>query len=98
MISSQNCEHEQGRKSELWQSVKTSAGRLKLWCGLSHLRRPEIEKQEQATFVLEVTWMEKSGRESDVAVLFAILTEQPRKDPGCAMYQVHRRKTEPRRF
>ncbi len=48
--------------------------------------------------VLAVTWMAKSGRESDVAGLFAKLTEQSRKEPGCAMYQVHRHKTEPRRF
>jgi len=48
--------------------------------------------------VLAVTWMAKSGRESDVAGLFAKLTEQSRKEPGCAVYQVHRHKTEPRRF
>jgi len=48
--------------------------------------------------VLAVTWMAKVGRETEVAALFQKLTEQSRKEPGCAMYQVHRHKTEPRRF
>jgi quinol monooxygenase YgiN len=48
--------------------------------------------------VLAVTWMAKAGRESEVAALFEKLTEQSRKEPGCAMYQVHRHKTDPRRF
>ncbi len=48
--------------------------------------------------VLAVTWMAKAGRETEVAALFQKLTEQSRKEPGCAMYQVHRHKTEPRRF
>ena len=48
--------------------------------------------------VLAVTWMAKVGHEGDVATLFGKLTEESRKDPGCAMYQVHRHKTEPRRF
>ena len=48
--------------------------------------------------VLAVTWIAKNGRESEVAALFARLTEESRKEPGCAMYQVHRHKTEPRRF
>ena len=48
--------------------------------------------------VLAVTWMAKVGHETDVAALFEKLTEQSRKEPGCSMYQVHRHKTEPRRF
>jgi (4S)-4-hydroxy-5-phosphonooxypentane-2,3-dione isomerase len=48
--------------------------------------------------VLAVTWIAKNGRESEVAALFARLTEESRKEPGCAMFQVHRHKTEPRRF
>ncbi len=48
--------------------------------------------------VLAVTWVAKVGREAEVAELFSELTEQSRKEPGCAMYQVHRHRTEPRRF
>ena len=48
--------------------------------------------------VLGVTWMAKVGREAEVTALFLKLTEQSRKEPGCAMYLVHRHKTEPRRF
>ncbi|HEY7097211.1 MAG TPA: putative quinol monooxygenase [Terriglobales bacterium] len=48
--------------------------------------------------VLAVTWMAKTGRESDVASAFAKLTEESRKEAGCAMYLVHRHRTEPRRF
>ena len=48
--------------------------------------------------VLAVTWMAKQGHESDVASLFMKLTEESRKEPGCLMFQVHRHKTEPRRF
>jgi len=48
--------------------------------------------------VLAVTWMAKVGHEAEVAALFQKLTEQSRQEPGCAMYQVHRHKTEPRRF
>ena len=48
--------------------------------------------------VLAVTWMAKVGHEAEVATLFEKLTEQSRKEPGCAMYQVHRHKTEARRF
>lgn len=48
--------------------------------------------------VLAVTWMAKVGHEAEVAALFEKLTEQSRKEPGCAMYQVHRHKTDPRRF
>ena len=43
--------------------------------------------------VLAVTWMAKVGHEAEVAALFEKLTEQSRKEPGCAMYQVHRHKT-----
>jgi quinol monooxygenase YgiN len=48
--------------------------------------------------VLAVTWMAKAGRESEVAEMFVKLTEESRKEPGCMTYQVHRHKTEPRRF
>jgi quinol monooxygenase YgiN len=48
--------------------------------------------------VLAVTWMVKAGHEAEVTTLFAKLTEESRKEPGCAMYQVHRHKTELRRF
>jgi quinol monooxygenase YgiN len=48
--------------------------------------------------VLVVTWMAKQGREAEVVTLFTKLTEESRKEPGCSMYQVHRHKTEPRRF
>jgi (4S)-4-hydroxy-5-phosphonooxypentane-2,3-dione isomerase len=48
--------------------------------------------------VLAVTWMAKAGREAEVTAVFAKLTEDSRKEPGCLMYQVHRHKTEPRRF
>jgi quinol monooxygenase YgiN len=48
--------------------------------------------------VLAVTWMARTGREADVAAIFSKLTEESRKEPGCVMYQVHRHKTEPRRF
>lgn len=48
--------------------------------------------------VLAVTWVAKAGREAEVSALFAKLTEESRKEPGCAMYQVHRHRTELRRF
>lgn len=48
--------------------------------------------------VLAVTWMAKLGREAEVANLFSKLTAQSRLEPGCLIYQVHRHKTEPRRF
>jgi quinol monooxygenase YgiN len=48
--------------------------------------------------VLAVTWMAKVGHENEVAGLFSKLTEESRKEPGCAMYVVHRHKTEQRRF
>jgi len=48
--------------------------------------------------VLAVTWMAKVGREPEVMALFSRLTEDSRKEPGCAMFQVHRHKTEARRF
>jgi len=53
---------------------------------------------EQAMVVLAVTWMAKNGRESDVAAMFSKLTEASRNELGCVMFQVHRHKTEPRRF
>ncbi|HZQ22810.1 MAG TPA: putative quinol monooxygenase [Terriglobales bacterium] len=48
--------------------------------------------------VLAVTWMAKTGHEAEVTAIFQKLTEESRKEPGCAMYLVHRHKTEPRRF
>ncbi|MFZ0287142.1 MAG: putative quinol monooxygenase [Terriglobales bacterium] len=48
--------------------------------------------------VLAVTWMAKLGHETEVASLFGKLTEEARKEPGCLMFQVHRHRTEPRRF
>jgi (4S)-4-hydroxy-5-phosphonooxypentane-2,3-dione isomerase len=48
--------------------------------------------------VLAVTWMAKATREAETAALFAKLTELSRKEPGCVTYQVHRHKTEARRF
>jgi quinol monooxygenase YgiN len=48
--------------------------------------------------VLAVTWMAKAGKETEVADIFSKLTAESRKEPGCGMYQVHRHRTEPRRF
>ena len=48
--------------------------------------------------VLAVTWIAKVGREAEVANMFSKLTEASRQEPGCVFYQVHRHKTEPRRF
>ncbi len=48
--------------------------------------------------VLAVTWMAKMGREAEAAALFSKLNDESRKEPGCVMYQLHRHKTEPRRF
>ena len=48
--------------------------------------------------VLAVTWMAKVGHEKEVADLFTKLTEESRKEPGCAMYVAHRHKTDPRRY
>ncbi len=48
--------------------------------------------------VLAVTWMAKAGREAEVAALFSKLTDESRKEPGCAMFLVHRHRTEARRF
>lgn len=48
--------------------------------------------------VLAVTWVAKVGLEAEVAEVLAKLTEEARKEPGCAMFQVHRHRTEPRRF
>ncbi|MGA9471087.1 MAG: putative quinol monooxygenase [Terriglobales bacterium] len=48
--------------------------------------------------VLAVTWIAKTGRESETAAIFDKLQAESRKEPGCAMYQVHKHKTDPRRF
>ena len=48
--------------------------------------------------VLAVTWIAKTGRESETAAIFEKLRRNRAKKPGCAMYQVHKHKTDPRRF
>ncbi len=48
--------------------------------------------------VLAVTWMAKTGLEAEVAAIFEKLTAESRKETGCLMYQVHKHKTDPRRF
>ena len=48
--------------------------------------------------VLAVTWMAKAGHDAEVPPILAKLTEESRKEPGCLMFQVHRHRTEPRRF
>ncbi len=48
--------------------------------------------------VLAVTWMAKTGHEAEVVEVFAKMSEASRREPGCVMYQVHRHKTDPRRF
>jgi quinol monooxygenase YgiN len=42
--------------------------------------------------------MAKIGHESEVAGIFEKLTAESRKEPGCLMYQVHKHKTDARRF
>jgi autoinducer 2-degrading protein len=48
--------------------------------------------------VLAVTWMAKTGREAEAAAILEKITTESRKEPGCVMYQVHKHKTDPRRF
>jgi (4S)-4-hydroxy-5-phosphonooxypentane-2,3-dione isomerase len=48
--------------------------------------------------VLAVTWMAKVGREAEVISIFEKLSAESRKEPGCLVYQVHKHKTDPRRF
>ena len=48
--------------------------------------------------VLAVTWIAKVGQEAEVTRIFSKLTEASRQEPGCVTFQVHRHKTEPRRF
>ena len=48
--------------------------------------------------VLAITWMAKTGREAEAAAILEKLTAESRKEPGCVMYQVHKHKTDPRRF
>ena len=48
--------------------------------------------------VLAVTWMAKAGQEAEVTSIFSKLTEASRQEPGCVTFQVHRHKTEARRF
>jgi len=42
--------------------------------------------------------MAKTGKEAEVTALLSKLTDESRKEPGCVTYQVHRHKTDPRRF
>jgi (4S)-4-hydroxy-5-phosphonooxypentane-2,3-dione isomerase len=53
---------------------------------------------ERPMVVLAVTWMAKMGREAEAAALFEKLTAESRKEPGCVLYQVHKHKTDSRRF
>jgi (4S)-4-hydroxy-5-phosphonooxypentane-2,3-dione isomerase len=48
--------------------------------------------------VLAVTWMAKTGRETEAAAVLEKLTIESRKEPGCVLYQVHKHKTDSRRF
>lgn len=48
--------------------------------------------------VLAVTWMAKAGHDNEVVPILAKLTDESRKEPGVLMFQVHRHKTEQRRF
>ena len=48
--------------------------------------------------VLAVTWMAKMGRESEAAAILEKLTNESRKEPGYVVYQVHKHKTDSRRF
>ena len=48
--------------------------------------------------ILSVVWMAKPGHETEVSETFTKLQELSRQEPGCLMYQVHRHRTEPRRF
>jgi (4S)-4-hydroxy-5-phosphonooxypentane-2,3-dione isomerase len=48
--------------------------------------------------VLAVTWMAKHGRESEAMAIFEKLSTESRKEPGCVVYQVHKHKTDSRRF
>ena len=45
-----------------------------------------------------VTYVIKSGHESEAVDLFAKLTPPTRAEPGCRMYQAHRSLADPRRF
>ncbi|MGA2356064.1 MAG: putative quinol monooxygenase, partial [Terriglobales bacterium] len=55
-------------------------------------------RSERRMVVLAVTWMAKVGREAEVVATFEKLSAESRKEPGCLMYQVHKHKTDPRRF
>jgi len=48
--------------------------------------------------VLAVTWMAKMGREAEAAAILEKLSGESRKEPGCLIYQVHKHKTDSRRF
>jgi len=48
--------------------------------------------------VLAVTWQAKAGQEERAAELFRELQRESRKEPGCAMYVVHRHNDDPRSF
>ena len=42
--------------------------------------------------VLVVVWKAKPGQEAETEKVLRSLTEASRKEPGCAVYQVHRHK------
>ena len=48
--------------------------------------------------VLAVVWVAKPGHEDEVAEVFRKLESESRREPGCLMYVVHRKKDEPGRF
>ena len=48
--------------------------------------------------VLKVDMLVKPGTEQKCREYIQILQEHSRKEPGCVMYQVHKHKTDPRRF
>jgi quinol monooxygenase YgiN len=48
--------------------------------------------------VLAVTWVASPEHEDEVVEIFRKVQAASRQEPGCAMYVVHRHKTDPRRF
>jgi quinol monooxygenase YgiN len=57
-----------------------------------------LTSPEEAMICVAVTYVVKSGHESEAAELFRKLTEQTRREPGCRMYLAHRSTSDPRRF
>jgi len=48
--------------------------------------------------VLAVTWRAKTADDPRVQEIFSALSQESRQEPGCLMFQVHRHKTDRRRF